>query len=150
MKLAIVILNWNGKKMLEQYLPSVIKYSSNYADIFVADNASTDDSIKILESKFPEIKIIALNKNFGFAEGYNQALEEIEAEYFLLLNSDVRVTESWLVPLIDYMDKHPDVAACQPKLLSIHHPNEFEYAGAAGGFVDKFGYPPTLEESLML
>ena len=141
MKLAIVILNWNGKKMLEQYLPSVIKYSSNYADIFVADNASTDDSIKILESKFPEIKIIALNKNFGFAEGYNQALKEIEAEYFLLLNSDVRVTESWLVPLIDYMDKHPDVAACQPKLLSIHHPNEFEYAGAAGGFVDKFGYP---------
>ena len=141
MKLAIVILNWNGKKMLEQYLPSVIKYSSNYADIFVADNASTDDSIKMLESKFPEIKIIALNKNFGFAEGYNQALKEIEAEYFLLLNSDVRVTESWLVPLIDYMDKHPDVAACQPKLLSIHHPNEFEYAGAAGGFVDKFGYP---------
>ena len=141
MKLAIVILNWNGKEMLKQYLPSVMHYSSAQAEIIVADNASTDDSISLLKKDFPEVKIISLSKNYGFAEGYNQALKKVDTEYYLLLNSDVRVTENWLTPLLTYMDEHSDVAACQPKLLSVSNPKYFEYAGAAGGFIDRLGYP---------
>ena len=141
MKLAIVILNWNGKKMLRQYLPVVMRYSSAQAKIIVADNASTDGSVAMLKEDFPEVEILSLNKNYGFAEGYNQALKMVDAEYYLLLNSDVRVTENWLTPLLTYMDEHSDVAACQPKLLSVSNPKCFEYAGAAGGFIDRLGYP---------
>ena len=118
-KVAIVILNWNGEKMLKEYLPSVLRYSRDEATVYVADNASTDDSLSLLRLHFPEVKLIVLDKNWGFAEGYNKALRQIEAEYYLLLNSDIEVTHHWLTPMIEYLDSHPDVAACQPKLLSI-------------------------------
>jgi len=140
-KVAIVILNWNGQKMLHQYLPNVLQYSREDATVYVADNASTDDSLKMLSTEFPECKVITLEKNWGFAEGYNKALRQIEAEYYLLLNSDVEVTHHWLTPLIEFMDVHPEVAACQPKLLSIYNKDMFEYAGASGGFLDCYGYP---------
>ena len=140
-KVAIVILNWNGQKMLEQYLPSVIKFSKDEATVYVADNASTDQSMAMLRAQFPEVKLIQLEKNWGFAEGYNKALKQIEAEYFLLLNSDIEVTPHWLTPMIAYMDGHADVAACQPKLLSIFERQRYEYAGACGGYLDKYGYP---------
>lgn len=141
-KLAIVILNWNGSDMMRKYLPTVIDNSSE--DIIVADNASTDDSIHMLSEEFPNIRTIVLDKNYGFAEGYNRALEQIkdEYEYYLLLNSDIEIKqEDWLQPLLSYMDSHPECAACQPKLLSLQRPDEFEYAGAAGGYLDKYGYP---------
>lgn len=140
-KVAIVILNWNGRQMLEQYLPSVLQYSKDEATVYVADNASTDDSLSFLEERFPEVKRIVLEKNWGFAEGYNRALAQIEAQYYLLLNSDIEVTHHWLTPLIEYLDAHPDTAACQPKLLSIFDRDRFEYAGASGGYLDQFGYP---------
>jgi GT2 family glycosyltransferase len=140
-KLAIVILNWNGEKMLRQYLPSVLKYSFDEAVVYIADNASTDNSILMLKENFPECRLILLEKNWGFAEGYNKALAQIEAEYFLLLNSDIEVTPHWLTPLLSYMDAHADVAACQPKLLSIADRDSFEYAGACGGYLDRYGYP---------
>ena len=114
-KVAIVILNWNGCKMLKQYLPSVLLYSRGEAVVYVADNASTDDSMEMLRGHFPEVKLIQLSQNWGFAEGYNQALRQIEAEYYLLLNSDIEVTHHWLTPMIEYLDSHPEVAACQPK-----------------------------------
>ena len=140
-KVAIVILNWNGQKMLEKYLPSVIQYSKDEATAYVADNASTDQSMAMLKAHFPEVKLIQLDKNWGFAEGYNKSLQQIEAEYYLLLNSDIEVTAHWLTPMIEYMDRHEDVAACQPKLLSIFERSRFEYAGACGGYLDKYGYP---------
>jgi hypothetical protein len=140
-KLAIVILNWNGSKMLSAYLPSVLQYSQDEATVYVADNASTDDSLTMLREQFPTVRLIELDKNWGFAEGYNQALRQIEAEYYLLLNSDIEVTPNWLTPMIELLDNHPDVAACQPKLLSIHNRQAFEYAGASGGFIDRLGYP---------
>ena len=140
-KLAIVILNWNGAKMLRQYLPSVLEYSRDEAVVYVADNASTDESIILLKELFPEVKLILLEKNWGFAEGYNKALSQVEAEYYLLLNSDIEVTHHWLTPLIEFMDVHPEVSACQPKLLSIYNKDMFEYAGASGGYIDNFGYP---------
>lgn len=139
-KVAIVILNWNGKKMLQTYLPSVIAYSEG-AHVYVADNASTDNSLDFLRKKFPKVSLIPLEKNWGFANGYNKALEQIAAKYYVLLNSDVEVTEKWLKPLVDYMDTHDEVAACQPKLLSAIQKDSFEYAGAAGGFLDRYGYP---------
>lgn len=139
-KVAIVILNWNGRKMMEQYLPSVIAHSQG-ATIYVADNASTDDSLEWLHIYNNKVKTILLDQNYGFADGYNRALKQVEAEYYVLLNSDVEVTPHWLEPLIDYMDTHSDVAACQPKLLSFVDKTKFEYAGAAGGFIDRFGYP---------
>ena len=141
MKLAIVILNWNGRSMLAQYLPTVIEYSRNEAVVYVADNASTDDSMQLIHDKFKGCKTILLDQNYGFAEGYNRALKQIEADYYLLLNSDVEVTHHWLTPLLEFMDAHPDVAACQPKLLSERNKDSFEYAGAAGGYLDKYGYP---------
>lgn len=141
MKVAIVILNWNGKKMLWQYLPTVIKYSSQDAEVWVADNASTDGSMKLLAERFPSVKTLQLDRNYGFAEGYNKALSQIDAEYYVLLNSDVEVVHHWLTPLIEYMDSHEDVAACQPKLLSEFHKDDFEYAGASGGYLDRYGYP---------
>ena len=141
MKVAIVILNWNGAKMLSTYLPSVINYSRDEAEIFVADNASTDDSMSWLSKHYPMVKQIALDRNWGFAEGYNKALGHIDAEYYILLNSDIEVTHHWLTPLIEFMDAHPQVAACQPKLLSVFDHDQFEYAGASGGFIDRYGYP---------
>ena len=140
-KVAIVILNWNGAKMLRQYLPTVLNYSRDEATVYVADNASTDDSLELLRSEFPECKTIVLDQNWGFAEGYNKALSQVKAEYYLLLNSDIEVTPHWLTPLIEFMDVHPEVAACQPKLLSIYNKDMFEYAGASGGYIDNFGYP---------
>ena len=140
-KVAIVILNWNGAKMLRQYLPTVLQYSRDEATVYVADNASTDDSIDWLKEHYPECRLIRFDKNWGFAEGYNKSLEQIDAEYFLLLNSDVEVTHHWLTPMIELMDNHPDIAACQPKLLSVFNHDQFEYAGASGGFLDRYGYP---------
>lgn len=140
-KLAIIILNWNGAQMLRQYLPSVLRYSRDEATVYVADNASTDDSVPMLRAHFPDVKLILLDQNWGFAEGYNKALAQVEAEYYLLLNSDIEVTHHWLTPLIEFMDAHDDVAACQPKLLSMANRDQFEYAGASGGFLDRYGYP---------
>ncbi len=140
-KLAIVILNWNGTAMLERYMPSVLKYSREEAAIYIADNASSDNSVNLIKQRFPECKLIVLDKNYGFAEGYNKALKQIEAEYYLLLNSDIEVTEGWLTPLLSFMDNHPEAAACQPKLLSVADRGAFEYAGASGGYLDKYGYP---------
>lgn len=141
MKLAIVILNWNGQKMLEKYLPSVVNYSRSDATVIVADNASTDNSVDWLKLHYPDVKLILLDKNWGFAEGYNKALKEVDAEYYLLLNSDVEVFHEWLTPMLEFMDSRPDVAACQPKLLSVYDRDSFEYAGACGGYLDKYGYP---------
>ncbi len=140
-KVAIVILNWNGQSMLNQYMPSLIEYSRDDASIYVADNASTDGSIEMLKKDFPICKLIQLEKNWGFADGYNKALDQIDAEYYLLLNSDIEVTHHWLTPLIEFMDVHPETAACQPKLLSEADKDFFEYAGAGGGYIDKYGYP---------
>ena len=141
MKVAIVILNWNGRKMLSEYLPGVVKYSKDEAEVWVADNASTDGSLEMLAERFPMVKTLRLDRNYGFAEGYNRALARIEADYYVLLNSDVEVTHHWLTPLVEFMDAHNDVAACQPKLLSEADKDSFEYAGACGGFLDKYGYP---------
>ena len=140
-KLAIVILNWNGAEMLKKYLPSVLQYSKDEAVVYVADNASTDISIALLKEQFPEVKLILLEKNWGFAEGYNKALEQVDAEYYLLLNSDIEVTPGWLMPMLSFMESHEEVAACQPKLLSIFQRDSFEYAGACGGYLDRYGYP---------
>ena len=139
-KIAIVILNYNGEKMLRTYLPSVIK-NSGQAEIIVADNASADGSLSLLRTEFPEVGIIEMDNNYGFAEGYNRALSKVEAEYYMLLNSDVEVTPDWLTPLLTFMDSHADVAACQPKILSVADHDSFEYAGACGGFIDRYGYP---------
>ena len=141
MKVAIVILNWNGRKMMEQYLPSVVEYSRGEAEVIVADNGSTDDSVVWLSEHYPHLRVIPLDQNYGFAEGYNQALRQVDSEYYVLLNSDVEVTHHWLTPLIEEMDAHEEIAACQPKLLSMTNRDAFEYAGASGGFIDRYGYP---------
>ena len=140
-RLAIVILNWNGAAMLRQYLPGVLQHSRQVATVWVADNASTDDSVQLLRDSFPEVRLILFDKNWGFADGYNKALAQIDAEYFMLLNSDIEVTPDWLQPLLSFMDSHQDVAACQPKLLSIFKRDHYEYAGASGGYIDRLGYP---------
>ncbi|HEX7415033.1 MAG TPA: glycosyltransferase family 2 protein [Bacteroidia bacterium] len=139
-KVAIVILNFNGKNLLQKFLPSVIQYSEN-ATIYVADNASSDDSCLYILEHYPEIKIIALKENYGFAKGYNEALKQVDADYFVLLNSDVEVTTNWISPIINLMDSDKTIAAAQPKILSYNNKTEFEYAGACGGFIDKYGYP---------
>jgi len=142
MKVAIVILNWNGEKLLPKFLPSVIAHSKiEGAEVIVADNASTDTSVEVMETQFPDIRCLVLDKNYGFAEGYNQALSQIDAEYYMLLNSDVEVTPYWLEPLLKYMDANSDVAACGPKILDYKKKTHFEYAGAAGGFIDQYGFP---------
>lgn len=139
---AVVILNWNGSSWLEQFLPSVVQYSeTDGATVYVADNGSTDGSQSLIESRFPSVRLLPLGENLGFAEGYNRALEQVEAKYVVLLNSDVEVTLHWLRPLTDYLDAHAEVAACQPKVLSWHAREHFEYAGACGGFIDRYGYP---------
>jgi GT2 family glycosyltransferase len=140
-KIAIVILNWNGSRMLSQYLPSVVEYSRMDASVWVADNASTDDSLDLLKVQFPMVRTLVFDHNYGFAEGYNRALEQIKAQYYVLLNSDVEVSHHWLTSMVEYMDVHPDVAACQPKILSERDKDSFEYSGACGGFLDKYGYP---------
>ena len=140
-KTAIVILNWNGVNMLTRFLPNVLDYSRDEAVVYVADNASTDNSVEILKRHFPEVRLIIFDRNWGFAEGYNKALEQIEAEYYVLLNSDVEVSHHWLTPLTEFMDNHPEAAACQPKLLSEKNRDSFEYSGACGGYIDFYGYP---------
>ena len=141
-KIAVVILNWNGCEMLRSFLPSVVRYSKTEgAKIYVADNGSTDASVDMLRQEFPDVHLIILKENLGFAEGYNLALQQVSAEYVVLLNSDVEVTGHWLAPLVSYMDAHPEVAACQPKIRSWRQKELFEYAGAAGGFIDRYGYP---------
>ena len=140
MKIAVVILNWNGEKLLEQFLPSIVQYSPQ-ADIYVADNASTDDSVSYLKAFFPTVKIIQNDSNLGFAEGYNEALKEVDAEIYALVNSDIEVTENWLKPIIETFENEPKTAIIQPKLLDFKRKEYFEYAGAAGGFLDKYGYP---------
>jgi len=142
MKTAVVILNWNGSEMMRKFLPSVIEYSAGEGrEVVVADNASTDDSLDMLAKEFPNIRCITLDENYGFAEGYNLALSQVDADYYVLLNSDVEVTPHWLDPLEAYLDEHTDVVACQPKMLSWHHREYFEYAGACGGYLDRYGYP---------
>jgi GT2 family glycosyltransferase len=140
-KLAVLILNWNGKDLLERFLPSICKYNSDFANIIVVDNASSDDSVTFLNTEYPEIETIEFDKNYGFAEGYNKAMEMVNYPYVVLLNSDVRVTENWLVEPLDFLEKNGDYAACQPKILDEKEPTKFEYAGASGGYIDRFGYP---------
>ncbi|GAA4054395.1 glycosyltransferase family 2 protein [Flavobacterium chungnamense] len=139
-KIAVVVLNWNGVKLLEQFLPSVISYSSE-ASIYVADNASTDNSIQFVKDNYPTIKIIKNDGNYGFSNGYNIALQQVEEEYYCLLNSDVEVTENWLTPILSIFESESDVAIIQPKILDFKSKEYFEYAGAAGGFIDKYGFP---------
>ena len=140
MKLAITILNWNGKKWLEKFLPSVISYSGD-AEIYVIDNASTDDSVDYLRQNFPQVKIIYNTKNNGFAGGYNDGLKHIHADIYCLLNSDVEVTPNWIDPVLNLFKNDPKIAAVQPKVLDYNRKNFFEFAGAAGGFIDNLGYP---------
>lgn len=138
-EIAIVILNWNGKKLLETFLPSIIAYSPQ-AVIYVADNASTDDSVATVKKKFPEIIIIQNTKNFGFAQGYNEALKNVQEPIYVLVNSDIEVTPNWLSPIIDLYNEYPDIAIVQPKILDYKRKTHFEYAGAGGGFIDQFGF----------
>jgi GT2 family glycosyltransferase len=140
-KISIVILNWNGSSFLRRFLPSVIAHSKGNVEIIVADNNSTDDSKLVTETEFPSVTYLQLEQNWGFAEGYNRALSSLNSDYYVLLNSDVEVTEGWLEPLLKIMDTDLSVGICQPKILSLSRPDEFEYAGASGGFIDYFGYP---------
>ena len=140
MKTAVVILNWNGKHWLEKFLPNVISNSLD-ATVIVADNNSTDDSVSYLKENFPNIQIIQNNGNYGYAKGYNLSLKQIDAQYFILLNSDIEVTENWISPIISLMDSNNTISACQPKILDYNNKKKFEYAGASGGYIDKFGYP---------
>lgn len=142
MTTAIVILNWNGEKYLQKFLPILTKFTPDPdIEIIVADNASTDSSLQVMRNYFPEIRTIVLDRNYGFAGGYNKALEQVEADYYVLLNSDVEVTDNWLLPLLDFMNENESVAACQPKIRSYFNRNSFEHAGASGGFIDQFGFP---------
>ena len=140
MKIAVVILNWNGELLLESYLPSVMRFSEN-ADIYVADNASTDGSVDFVRQHYPSVKIIQNQTNGGFAKGYNDALRHVDADIFCLLNSDVEVTENWLGPIRELLVSNEDIAIVQPKILDLMNREYFEYAGAAGGFLDQLGYP---------
>jgi GT2 family glycosyltransferase len=139
-KVAVVILNFNGKKFLEKFLPGTIQHSFPH-DIYVADNASTDGSPQYLRDNFPQVKVVVNDKNYGYAQGYNVALKQIEADYYVLLNNDVEVTEGWIGNTIALMDYDPWIAACQPKILDYNHRERFEYAGACGGFIDRYAYP---------
>ena len=142
MKTAVVILNWNTRNYLREYLPALISSTEGLdAEVIVADNASTDGSLEMLSEEFPHVRRIPLDRNYGFTGGYNRALAQVEADYFVLINSDIEVPDGWLRPLTDWMDTHPGCGACGPKLLSMHDRNTFEYAGAAGGLIDKYGYP---------
>jgi GT2 family glycosyltransferase len=141
LKTAIIILNWNGQKLLEQFLPSIVNFSSNEAEIYVADNASTDTSISFVKEFYPTVKIIKNATNGGYAKGYNDALKNIDADVYCLLNSDIEVTKNWLEPVIDVFKNDDKTAIVQPKILDYKNKTKFEYAGAAGGFIDLYGYP---------
>lgn len=141
MRLSVVILNWNGRKHLERFLPSVVQHTSGEAEVVVADNGSTDDSLQWLHDNYPQVRTIVLDQNYGFAGGYNRALQQVDSDYVLLLNSDVEVTSGWWQPLVELLDNEKDVAAVAPKLRSVDNPDMFEYAGASGGFIDYLGYP---------
>ena len=140
MKLAIVILNYNGKALLKRFLPSVIAFSKE-ASIYIVDNGSDDNSAAFIKRKFRQIKILEFSKNYGYAEGYNRAVKKIEADIFCFLNSDVRVTKNWLLPIIQAFERNKNTGIIQPKILDEKNPEKFEYAGAAGGFIDQLGYP---------
>lgn len=141
-KVAVIILNWNGEKLLREYLPSVIETTdSAIADVFVADNGSTDNSVELLRKEFPQVKLLEFSENYGFAEGYNRAIKETNYPYTILLNSDVATTNGWVNALYEYMESNPSVGACQPKIRAYTNKTHFEYAGAAGGFIDRNGYP---------
>jgi GT2 family glycosyltransferase len=140
-KIAVVILNWNGKHFLERFLPFVNTSTFGSYEVIVADNGSTDDSLSFLRANYPGVRLIILEKNFGFARGYNEALKKVDAEYYVLLNSDVEVTPGWLEPMVRLLDADKSIAACQPKILAFNNKHLFEYAGAAGGWLDKYGYP---------
>ncbi|MDO4763893.1 MAG: glycosyltransferase family 2 protein [Flavobacteriaceae bacterium] len=139
-RVAVVILNWNGKELLEKFLPSVLKHSEK-ANIYVIDNASTDDSVAFVQENFPLVKIIHNTENKGFAGGYNQGLRQVKEEFYCLLNSDVEVSENWIEPILHLFDRDKNIAVIQPKILSYHQPTHFEFAGAGGGFIDNLGYP---------
>jgi GT2 family glycosyltransferase len=142
MKISIVILNYNGRHHMERFLPSVVQHTTTPdTEIVIADNCSTDDSIAFLTTVYPQLRLIQLDKNYGFAGGYNKALKQTEAEYFILLNSDVEVTPGWVESLVETMDERPEVAACQPKIRALNNRTYFEHAGACGGFIDRLGYP---------
>ena len=140
-KVTIVILNWNGKNYLEKFLPSVLLTQYPNFEIIIADNGSTDDSISFLQTSYPSIRLIRFSENLGFAKGYNEALKQVESDYYLLLNSDVEVTPGWLQPQVDLLESDNNIVATQPKILSYKNKKMFEYAGAAGGWLDKYGYP---------
>ena len=140
--IAVVILNWNGQKWLEKFLPTVIEKSS-MANIYIADNASTDNSVSFIENNFPEVKIIQNQLNEGYAKGYNYALKGLKEKYFVLLNSDIEVTDNWIEPIINLMEENSNISACQPKILDYNNKDSFEYAGASGGYIDNLGYPFT-------
>ena len=141
-KVAVVILNWNGAALLRRFLPSVCAHTNDrLADVVVVDNGSDDTSVEILNREFPQVRTLLFPRNYGFAEGYNRALDALDYEYAVLLNSDVEVTPQWIEPLLAFVEAHPDVAACQPKIRALREPEKFEYAGAAGGFIDRYGYP---------
>jgi len=139
-KIAVVILNWNGRQLLEEFLPSIVRFSPE-ATVYVADNASSDDSVSFIQTAFPTVKIIQNTANFGFAKGYNQALQYVEEDYYALVNSDIEVTENWLLPILELFEKEPQTSIIQPKILDYKCKDQFEYAGAAGGFLDKYGFP---------
>lgn len=142
MKISVVILNYNGKHHLERFLPSVVQHTTTSdTEIVIADNASTDDSVEFLQQNYPLLRTIILDKNYGFAGGYNKALEQVVAEYYVLLNSDVEVTARWIENIVQVMDQRQDVVACQPKILALNNRTFFEHAGACGGFIDRLGYP---------
>ena len=141
-QVAVIILNWNGRKLLKEFLPSVVRFTPRpLARVIVADNGSNDGSLELLVSDFPEVEVMRFPENYGFAGGYNKALAQVPEPYTVLLNSDVEVKDDWLTPLYDYMQSHPDVGACQPKIRAYRHPEKFEYAGAAGGYIDRNGFP---------
>ena len=141
-KVAVIILNWNGEKLLREFLPSVIATTdSTIADVIVADNGSTDSSVELLRNEFPQVKVLEFSENYGFAEGYNRAIKETNYPYTILLNSDVATTDGWVNPLYEQMEANPNIGACQPKIRAYTNKSHFEYAGAAGGFIDCNGYP---------
>jgi GT2 family glycosyltransferase len=140
-RIAVVILNWNGRKFLEQFLPSVVSSNPDFSEIIVADNASSDDSLAFLQQHYPAIRVIRNTSNGGYARGYNEALRQLGHEYLVLLNSDIEVTSNWLDPIVQLMDRDKRIGACQPRIRAYHDRSMFEYAGAAGGYLDKYGYP---------
>ncbi len=141
-KLSVVLLNWNGKDFLEKFLPALVKNTQgDDFEIVVADNNSTDESVSFVQKNYPGVRIVVLDKNYGYAGGYNKALKQLESEYFVLINSDVEVSEGWFEPVLKYMEEQPEVAVAMPKVLSYDHKDSFEYAGASGGFIDQYGFP---------